>query len=296
MTPRVVAIYRLLYGSDFIGESLASIHPYCDAVLCFVGHEMFGGRRVVRYGGRDVYLPHDVDGVGGRIESWARANDPDGRVRVVPHPCPTRLRNQVGTLVNEEVLPRFDCTHVLFVECDEVWHRDAIEALLDLAARTDDDEYMASTVLFWRSPRFASTRPDPHAVLRTVRDGRPIPPTGCALACADAVVSRRHDPRVRVHNLGFAASERTLFWKHITALGFSRDQGLDDPPREDWFERTWRDWHWRRNPRTDLCPSAGHEHAFPPAREHPADDLPEPVRRRWREQPLAEWRAQEDAP
>lgn len=287
---RTVAVYRLLYGSDFLAESLASIYPHVDAIVCCVTHEMFGGRRVVRYFGRDVYLPHDIDGVTGTIREWAGVHDAAGKVHVVDNPHGAQLIGQLSNIVNSMVIPRFDPSHVMLVEPDEVWHPDAISALFEVAATSDADEFMAAPPpLFWRSFRFATTRTNPYAVLRALKGARQIEPTGHALASARGRLKKVSDPRVRAHNFGFAGSERTAFWKHLTSLSFSRDAGLDCPPREEWFEDVWRAWNWDTNRRTDLCPSIGHEHAFPAAARYPFHDLPPVMRQRVAANPLPEW-------
>ncbi len=293
MQPRTVAIYRVLYGSDFIGESIASIYDHVDHILCFVTHEVFGGRRVVKYFGHDVYFPHDIDGLTSTIQRWKDEHDHADKVRIIPNPHGADLKGQVGRMVNELVLPCFDCTHLLFVESDEVWRQDRISHLMDLASRTDADEIMGNCHLFWRSPRFVSTRTNPYCVLRSLNGRKQIGTTGHALAEIDPKLSRLSDPGVVVHNFGFAASERTVFWKHLTGLSFSRDARLDSVPREDWFETSWRAWNWATNRRTDLCPSTGHEGAFPPVREYPFEDLPQSIQRRFRNDPLPEWRTAE---
>ncbi len=288
-----VAIYRLLYGSDFIGESLASIYDHVERILCFVGHEAFGGRRVIRYFGHDVYLPHDIDGLTDAIRDWKARHDRENKVEILPNPHATLLKGQVQRMVNDQVIPRHPgCTHVLFVEADEVWREDAITSLLTQAATDEQaDEFLAEPDLFWRSWRYVSTRTNPYAVLRALKGRTRIGPTGHALMSEDGPGEklRRRKTGLRVHNFGFAASARTIFWKHMTALSFSRDLKLDCPPREEWFEEVWRPWNWATNRRTDLCPSIGHEHAFPAAVEHPFDQLPEPMRRRIRENPLPDW-------
>ncbi len=106
-------------------------------------------------------------------------------------------------------------------------------------------------------------------MLRALKGRKQIGLTGHALMSATGKDVTRCDTGIRVHNFGFAASARTIFWKHLTALSFSRDLKLDCPPREEWFEDVWRPWNWHTNRRTDLCPSIGHEHAFPPAQEYP---------------------------
>jgi hypothetical protein len=292
MELRTVAIYRLLYGSDFIGESLESVYPWCSKILCFVGHEMFGGLRAINYFGHDVYLPHDIDGVTEAIQRWKRGNDPQDKVELIDNPYAALLKGQVSEMINNIVIPRYECSHVLFVEADEVWRRDAIARLFDVASSTDDDEYMAPAChLFWRSPAYRSIRNNPAAVLRALKGRRSIGPTWHALTSASEKLRRREDPAVRIHNFGYAASERTIFWKHMTALSFSRDRKLDSPPREEWFEEVWRAWSWSANRRTDLCPSIGFEDAFSPAEEYPFAELPEPMQRRVKTDPLPEWSA-----
>jgi hypothetical protein len=289
MQPRTVAIYRLLYGSDFIGESLASIYDSVDHILCFVTHEVFGGRKVVNYFGHDLYLPHDIDGLTDAIRRWKSRHDYANKVQIVSNRFGADLKGQVGKMVNTLVLPHFNCTHLLFVEADEVWHADSLANLMSLAARTDADEVLTGCHLFWRSPRFVSTRTNPYCVLRALKGKTSIGVTGHALAEVDPNLKRVSDPGVFVHNFGYAASARTVFWKHITGLSFSRDARLDSVPREDWFEKSWRAWNWAANRRTDHCPSAGYEGAFPAAVEYPFENLPAPIQRRIRENPLPEW-------
>jgi hypothetical protein len=287
---RTVAIYRLLYGSDFIGESLASIYPHVEQILCFVGHEMFGGRRVIKYFGHDVYLPHDIDGLTDAINTWKDANDKDDKVRVLPNPHATLLKGQLQAMINGEVIPQYDPTHVLFVESDEVWHENTIETLFDVAQQTDADEIMAAAChLFWRTYKYCSTRTNPYAIMRALKGRRSIGLTGHALGSATNDVTRHTDARLKIHNFGFAASERTIFWKHMTALSFSRDVKLDSPPREEWFEDVWRPWNGVSNRRTDLCPSIGYEDAFPPAQDYAFEQLPRIMQQRIKRNPLRDW-------
>lgn len=297
MRAKVVAVYRLLYGSDFISESLASVYDACDSVLCFVGRRPFGGRPKVRYFGHEVYFPHDVDGVRDTIKAWAARHDKAGKVRVIDNPLDAVLKNQLGRLVDEFVLPEHDCTHVLQVEGDEVWHADALDELLNAAELSDADEIMSTNDLFWRSPCFVSRRHNPYAVMRAVKDADTIGPTGNALMSTRTDLKRLAPPGVRVHNFGYACSERTMFWKHLAGLSFSRDLRWDSVPREEWFEQVWKPWNWHSNRRTDLCPSVGYPDAFAPAEIYPHDDLPRVIRERIASAPLAEWQdAEREAP
>ncbi len=285
-----VAVYRLLYGSDFIGESLSSIYDHCDQILCFVGHDAFGGRRIVNYFGHDVYLPHDIDGLTDAINAWKKTNDPLNKVKVLHNPYATLLKGQLQKMVNDEVIPRYPQTsHIFFVESDEVWHEDTIQQLFAMARDDQEtDEFLADPQLFWRSYKYASTRTNPYVILRALRGRKQIGLTGHALMSVGKDLKRRNTG-LFTHNFGFASSERTIFWKHITALSIGRDLNLDSAPREEWFEDVWRPWNWHTNRRTDLCPSKGYETVFPAAAEYPFDQLPAIMQKRIRENPLADW-------
>ena len=291
---KTIAIYRLLYGSDFIGESLASIYDHVDAIYCCVGHDAFGGRRITSYFGHDVYLPHDIDGLTDAIAAWKRTNDPHNKVHILDNPYATLLKGQLQRIVNDLLLPREpDATHIFMVECDEVWHEDAIRELFQLvAADTVTDEFMAEPHLFWRSYKYVSTRTNPYAVIRALKGKKEIGLTGHALMSESAngkLDIKRRNTNIRVHNFGFASAARTIFWKHITALSIGRDLNLDSAPREEWFEQVWRPWNWHTNRREDLCPSKGYETVLPPAQEYPTDLLPAPMKRRIASNPLPDW-------
>ena len=287
---RTVAIYRTLYGSDFLGESMAAVYPYCDEIACLISREMFGGRKTINYFGHDLYLPHDIDGVGTAIQNWKDQYDTDNKIRILDNPFATRLHGQMQATVNELIIPRFNPTHVFLVEPDEVWHEDAVKALFEIARETDADEIMAAAChLFWRSYKYCSTRTNPFCLIRNLKGKRSIGPTGHALMSAGKDVKRHEDDRLKIHNFGYAASERTVFWKHIASLSFSRDLNLDSPPREEWFDEVWRPWNGVTNRRTDLCPSIGYEDAFPPARDFPSDGLPALIKERIAKNPLPEW-------
>lgn len=287
--PRVAAIYRLLYGSDFIAESLEAIYPHVDHILCFVGRRPFGGRDRVRYFGHDVYFPHDIDGLRDTIARWAEANDTRGKLEIIDNPFDAQLKNQMGAVIDRFVLPRYDLSHVMMVEADEVWRDDLLAASIDLLDATDADEFMATGSLFWRSPRYVSRRDNPYAVFRRVEGLASVGTLGHALMSTDSGLRRASAECLHVHNFGYAASARTTFWKHMTALSFSRDCKLDSVPREDWFENVWLPWNWHTNRDPHICPARNYPDAFAPPVEHAFEHLPRPIRRRLLRDPLPEW-------
>ncbi|MGD9688661.1 MAG: hypothetical protein AB7K52_03130 [Phycisphaerales bacterium] len=287
--PRIVAIVRVLYGSDFAAESVASVYDHVDAVLCVISRRVFGGSTAVRYFGHEVVFPHDFDGVEIALRRFKAEHDHAGKVTIIDNPFDAELVGQMRHITNQLVIPRYPgATHVLLLEPDEVYHEDVIGRLVEMAADERIDEWMVSPHLFWRTWRCASTRDNPYVVLRAIKGRTDIGPTSHALLSLEKGV-RRVDTGLRFHNFGYAASARTVFWKHLASLSFSRDLNLDSPPREEWFEEVWQPWNMVINPRPDLCPSKGYETAFPAVRPYPFEELPDSMQRRILERPLVEW-------
>ena len=83
----------------------------------------------------------------------------------------------------------------------------------------------------------------------------------------------------RVHNCGFAISKETMYWKHMTALGFSQKIG-DTPPRESWYEDTWLSWDYKTN-NADLEISEGYSHTISHAFPYDKHCLPEEIKEKY---------------
>jgi hypothetical protein len=64
-----------------------------------------------------------------------------------------------------------------------------------------------------------------------------------------------------------------MYWKHMTAIGFSQKIG-DDLPNEDWYEDKWLNWNFETN-NQNLEISKGHEHLIPRALKYDRNELPE---------------------
>jgi hypothetical protein len=73
--------------------------------------------------------------------------------------------------------------------------------------------------------------------------------------------------------MGFSFSDKTMYWKHLTAIGFSAVIG-DSPPNENWYEDKWLKWHPETN-NVNLEISKGAEHNIPYAEPYSKSELPE---------------------
>ena len=81
-----------------------------------------------------------------------------------------------------------------------------------------------------------------------------------------------------VHNFGFAVSPKVMYWKHMTALGFSKVI-KDCQPNEGWLSK-WLTWDLETNNK-DLEISRGYEHIISHAFKYDPAGLPELIREKY---------------
>lgn len=271
----LVAIYRVLYGRDFIRESILSVLPHVDHVLVALAPRPWGTSTGVLYRGEWVPWPEKFDDTAERVEEL-RTRVPEAREKVVLvddfWPSPT---NQYGHLIHDIVAPRWGYPmDAVLVEPDWVFRED--QAKLAFAewcevAATGATSAMTRQVEIWRLAPGAAWRiseREGRTTMTFLRIPGPEPVPESPMRHLEAIV----------HNLGFASSERTIYWKHLTALAFSQEIG-DCVPWEGWYEERWRSWHPETNNK-NLEPTATLENKISCATPYDVGELPELIRAR----------------
>jgi hypothetical protein len=246
-----VAIYRVLYGEDFIQESILSILPHVDRIFVVKADKPWGNTTGVTYKGKWYDWPEKFDNT---VEKVLALNEP--KVEIIYDYWPTPL-GQLTHIVNDIILKKCQPHTVVFIEPDHVFSTDeAVKAFEEWSLYSG---VQASThqVEFWKSTEFIlPDRPNRTSVVFHRIFGHPMGPTGFNGASEGI-----HRLMARVANFGFCVSEKTMFWKHLTALAFSRIVG-DSPPNEDWFEAKWKNWNLKTN-NSNLEISLGYEWTIP---------------------------------
>lgn len=265
-----VAVYRILYGEDFVAESIRSILPIVDRVLVAKAERPWGTSTGVRWKGEWVAWPARFDETRERI---AELREPS--VEVVDDFWPTP-KNQHQHIVNDLVLPRYKAEEVVFVEPDHVFSD--IERARALAEWIAGGYPQATTrmVELWKTPEWRVPERHRPSVLFHRIHGRRMGPTS-GDGGQEGVSS--HWLRAEVHNLGFCFSTRTMRWKHLTAMAFA-DEIADAPPDPDWYEKKWLAWDPVIN-NYDLEISLGGQHTIPRAIPYDSRQAPESIRRRF---------------
>jgi len=217
------AVYRVLYGEDFIEESIRSVLDSVDKVYVFWTDKVWGGCTEVVYNGETIQFPKKFDA---SIEIVKSINS--NKISLIENYQPTPL-NQYTHLVNDYV----KAESVLLVEPDQVMNNaeeafELFEAVNVRCAAVPQIEYWKTREyripdrnrcgpIFWKPP-LPSTAPNG------------LPTTGKVSYLKSGA-----------HNYGFCVSEKVMYWKHLTAIAFS--SVIDDSiPREDWYEEVWKKW------------------------------------------------------
>lgn len=267
-----VAIYRVLYGEDFIQESIKSILPFVDKVFVIKSEKPWGNTKGVNYKGKYIEWPTKFDNT---REKLKELNLPISKLEVIDDYFPTPA-GQLTYIVNNLILNRCRPREIVFIEPDHVFSY--IEATNAFDCWDIYSGNVASTkqIELWKYPTFRiPERPNRTSILFYRIFGQPLPPTGFNGAIGEDL----HRLNATVHNLGFCLSDEIMYWKHLTALAFSRIVG-DSEPNEAWYEEKWLNWDLEKNNK-DLEISKGYEWVIPCAVPYDVNNLPELIKNKY---------------
>lgn len=262
-----VAIYpSVLYGADFVVESIRSILPHVDYVCVVMMQRPWGQTEGVSYKGRWIPWPARFDDTRTLVRSIR-----DDRVSLFESQKDTPW-NRWGhgyDVVRGAFSKKID--EVILIDPDCVFHADeAKRAFADWEAHPEYVWASVGQVELWRTPAWQVHRPrsmvsfhrgDLTLLSHSTEQNRPV----------------SHALAGKVHNLGFCVSEAAMRWKHLTALAFSPVVG-ESMPNVDWFEEKWL--HWMPGV-INLDVSVGTESSIPCAKPYDAAGLPESIKKRF---------------
>lgn len=269
MKLETVAIYRVLYGDDFIQESIRSILPHVDQVYVVKAEKPWGNTDGVTYKGQWVSWPEKFDDTRDKVLALG-----EPRVEIIDDYWPTP-KGQLTHIVNDLVLPRVKPLDVVFIEPDHVFSEEQARRAFDAWDNSTFAQATTRQIEHWKTPLFqVPERSNRTSVVFHHLMGQPMGETGFNGASEGI-------PRLPAHvnNFGFCISEKNMYWKHLTALAFSKIVG-DSPPNEDWYEQKWLNWHPETNNR-NLEISLGYEWTIPKAVPCDASLIPESIKLRY---------------
>lgn len=266
----VYAIYRCLYGEDFIKESITSISEAVDKIFVFWDDTPWGNLSECVYKGQVVKFPKKFDDV---VEKVKELNNPKIEIIYDHHET---AENQLTHLVNDIILPNYGKPSIILsLEVDQVFRshqmRKSIEEFID------KDCVFATTnqIEVWKGLRhILPERPNKAgAIFCNFNKLEKMPETmrhGGVLVMPKLSTS--------VHRFSFAVSEKVMYWKHLLSIAAVQKSGAA-VPSEDWYEEKWLKWNYESNDGTIEIPEAGGT-AVMEALPYGVDELPEVIKDR----------------
>lgn len=269
----IYAIYRGLYGEDFVEASVHSITDSVDRIFFFIDTKPWGDVTSCTYKGKLVQFPDRFDNFEERVRQIAIHNP---KVSIHYDHQPNNI-GQFTHLVNDRILPYCKKPdEIMVVEIDQVFRKDQLAQALTGFRESGADCGLTRQVEVWKGLHHAiPERPNRTGVVFwSLRRLNELPAT---MRQAEPAVSGLRMVRLNaaVHNLGFAIGSQVMFWKHMIAIGMSQKIG-DSRPNELWYEKVWLPWTPEMR---YLEISLGHETDIPMAFPYAVDELPEEIRK-----------------
>lgn len=263
------AIYRCLYGEGFIQTSIKSIDPYVDKIFIFWTNKVWGDVTSVIYKGQEVIFPNKFDNV---LEEIVALRNPKV-VMIYNHQ--TNNENQFTNLINNYVLKNYPKPDMIIIpEVDHVLKRSEIEGALNYVIGNNIINASTMPIELWKTPRYRiPERTRMATIIWNMQHVNELPRTG-----RQANSNQLHFIPFYTHNFGFCVSEKVMYWKHLTAIAFSKLIG-DDQPDPEWLDR-WISWKPDYN-NSALEISAGYQHFVSHAFEYDVTQLPEVIKEKY---------------
>lgn len=264
----IYAVYRCLYGEDFIQESIKSIRSFVDKIFVFWDDRPWGNVVSAHYKGEEIKFPKKFDNI---LDKIKELNDPKVTL-IYDH-----VENNIGQfthLVNDIILKNWPKPDLLMViEVDHVFKASEIIKALEMMLSGEIRHGTTKPLELWKTHEYRI--PDRRrlaTIFWNMKDLECLPQTG-----------RQADARPQVlpiftHNLGFCFNPQTMYWKHLTAIGFAQKIG-DSPPNEGWYDK-WLAWSIDGENK-DLEISKGYEHTIPYAERYDIAELPEVIKEKY---------------
>tara|TARA_Y100000593_G_C4303962_1_gene334814 strand:- start:1247 stop:2095 length:849 start_codon:yes stop_codon:yes gene_type:complete len=279
----IYAVYRCLYGEDFIQESINSIIDHVDKIFIFFATKPWGYSDSVVYKGETIYFPKKFDNI---LEKIKELNSSKIHLIEQGQYHQTVPWNQFTNLINNVVIPQYGKpNYFILPDVDHVFTEEQIKLTLCEFKEKQWDVAKVRQIEVWKGFKHRVPDTQERNLLRTgtvlwnMRSLDRLPETK---ACGEPVYNKELKDRILssfVFNLGFAVSERTMYWKHLTCMAFSKDVN-ECLPNENWYEDKWLSWdYWDNNKKLEI--SIGYEHAIPYVVPYDYDLLPLSIKRKF---------------
>ena len=234
----VYAVYRCLYGEDFVQESIGSISDHVDKIFVFWDDTPWGNVSECVYQGKTIKFPKKFDNV---VEKIKELNDP--KIELI-YDRQDANDNHLTHFVNDIILPKYEKPLVLLsLEVDQVFRGDQIKKAIDEFIQNDYVFATTNQIEVWKGLRHRLPE-SPNRVGAVLCNLSKLDKLPATLKHGGILVMPKLS--AYVHDFGFAVSEKNMYWKHLLSIAVSRKLG-DAIPSENWYEDKWLKWDYESN-------------------------------------------------
>lgn len=223
-----VAFYRVLYGEDFIQESINSFQEHFDKIYVFWADRPFGGETQVTFEDKNYIFPEKFDNI---VEKVQELNNP--KIKLI-YDWQETPRNQHKILMERIVEDLGEMPELFMaIEPDMVFSKFA--ELPTVLRHKLPRSIAVNHIELWKTVDYRiPQRNRPGVIFYSA-----IPNHTAFNGMAEDTLHLQGENTL--YNLGFCCSAKVMFWKHLTSLSFARKIG-DSIPDPDWFRKKWLNW------------------------------------------------------
>lgn len=260
---KIHAVYRCLYGEDFVQASIRSIDEAVERIFVFWDDTAWGDCDHAIYKGERVDFPKPPATFDRVVERIKALNNP--KVTLIYDHQKNNI-NQFTHFTNDILIPQYGKPDMyMVIEIDHVFRQDQLHQAVAQAERRVHSSTRQIEIWKGLQHRVPERVDRPGVIFWNMSGLNGLPYTGRQADAPGRVVLDAY-----VHNMGFAVSPHVMFWKHMTAIAFSSLIN-DSLPSQSWLEDKWMNW----TPETrDLEISEGCGHHIPCVVPYPEPQLP----------------------
>lgn len=240
------AIYRIHYGTDFIKNSIKSIINDVDKIFIFYSVKPWIKTKTIFYKKRSIKFPKNPE----NVKKFLKENFSNNKKIIINNFECTSPKNQFGLLYNKAVeITKQKPKLLLFMEPDMIFGKNQIKLLkIEFFLKFWLKYLIVKQIEIWKYDMKSKNNHTYRIPLRSKRIGpvlwrinKKVNSINTNFGGEPFNNKKKFSHFVSILNLGFSFNKKTMFYKHLMALTFSKKIG-DSLPDEDWYETKWLNW------------------------------------------------------
>ena len=239
-----IAIYRIHYGIDFLLESINSIINDVDKIVIFYSEKPWVKVDKIKYKNKFINFPKNPE----NVKEFISTNLVNDKIFYFNYECNTP-KNQFGKLY-EIVINKFKIKpkYVMFIEPDMIFGKNQLNLLkFELNLKFWTNHISSRQIEIWKYNKSLKSNKSYRIPLRKKRVGPVLwkiknnQKIETHFGGEPSSKSKRLSIFVTTLNLGFSINKKSMFYKHLMAITFSKVIG-DSEPDENWYDEKWLNW------------------------------------------------------